>query len=38
MNATLIKALIMVVLGALLLARSIALVQRERTLFPFCNS
>ena len=34
MNATLIRALIVAVLGALLLARSIALVQRERTLFP----
>lgn len=34
MNATLIKALMVLVLGALLLARSIALFRRERTLFP----
>jgi hypothetical protein len=34
MNATLIKALVILVLGALLLARSIALFGRERTLFP----
>jgi fucose 4-O-acetylase-like acetyltransferase len=34
MNATLIKALIVFVVGALLLARSIALFRHERTLFP----
>jgi hypothetical protein len=34
MNATLIKALTVFALGALLLARCIALFSRERTLFP----
>jgi hypothetical protein len=34
MNATLIKALIALVLGGLLLPRAIALFRRERTLFP----
>jgi hypothetical protein len=34
MNATLVKALIVLVLGSLLLAGSIALLRRERTLLP----
>ena len=34
MNATLIKALVVLVPGAMLLARSIVLLRRERTLYP----
>ena len=34
MNATLIKALVVLVPGAMLLARSIVLFRRERTLYP----